>query len=170
MARGLALLLAIAIFGCDQAEEGLDAGVTDAIASTDAAEPDSGVTPDAGVEPDSGEPPDAGDLPDSGVVPGFGDPCTIGGVTPCPGDLICLSPIGNDGFCSANCPVQGRRCQGTPPGTYAACVIGEAGTPNGMKACAFLCELSGMTFTCPGTLTCEALEDPPGSGQHLCLP
>lgn len=134
---------------------------------------DAGSSPDAGasaVDQDAGVP-DAG--ADAGLVAldaGFGAPCTMDGVVPCNDGLLCLAPAGNVGFCSQNCSTLGRPCAGAPPGTYAYCAVGPAGTPNGKPGCAFLCTGGGHTFTCPGETTCATDDDPPGSGQRLCMP
>lgn len=107
---------------------------------------------------------------DAAASRGFGDPCTLDGVIPCDDGLLCISPAGNDGFCSKNCTRAGAQCPGAPEGTTAYCIVGEEGTPNGQKGCAFLCRGGGSDFECPGTLACASFDEPPGSGQRLCLP
>ncbi len=105
-----------------------------------------------------------------GAGSAFGDPCTMDGAKGCGAGLLCLSPSGNQGFCSKSCDQGGQACEGAPAGTAAFCIVEEAGTPNGKKGCAFVCQEPGKTFTCPGQLKCQSYEDPAGSGQKLCLP
>jgi len=156
-----AVLFSVAACGSEVAAT-TDAGL-DGSSSTDASDLDSAVVEDAPLDVDASS-------VDAGSGHGFGEPCTLDGVSPCDDGLLCISPAGNDGFCSKNCEVSGRICPSAPEGTTAYCIVGEEGTPNGMKACAFLCAGGGGEFACPGTLTCASTEEPPGSGQRLCLP
>jgi hypothetical protein len=64
---------------------------------------------------------------------------------------------------------QGASCPGAPPGTAAFCIVTNA-TSSGEGGCGFVCAAHGMTYACPAGLTCQTDEDPPGSGQRLCLP
>ena len=123
------------------------------------------VPPDAGAQVD-----DAGtDDTDAGVAPAFGDPCLLADDA-CGDGLLCISPGATVGFCSKNCATLGTACPDAPQGTAAYCIVGGEGTPNGEPGCAFLCAAQGQTFSCPGETVCEAADDPPGSGQRLCLP
>lgn len=130
------------------------------------------------MEPDSGAPRyDADDFridadfrfPDASGAP-FGAPCTPGSGI-CHPTLFCLAgPTGERGFCSMTCPATSSgRCEGTPEGTIAYCVVSNVNAM-GDKGCAFLCEVGDETYTCPGTQVCQTNEEPPGSGQRLCLP
>ena len=100
----------------------------------------------------------------------FGAPCTPGSGICRPG-LFCLAgPGGERGFCSMTCPsTSSGVCPGTPDGTVAYCIVTNVNAM-GEKGCAFLCEASGATYPCPGTQICQTSEEPPGSGQRLCLP
>lgn len=108
-------------------------------------------------------------FPDASGAP-FGAPCNPGGGECHPG-LFCLEgPSGGRGFCSMTCPATSSGvCEGTPPGTLAYCVVTNVNA-RGDKGCAFLCELAGTAYECPGTQLCQTNEEPPGSGQRLCLP
>lgn len=132
------------------------------------------VTPDSSVDaPDSSvdDVVDASD--DVAPAPGsFGQPCTVGRAGDCLEGLFCLQGPsgGRNGFCTRTCPrTSSARCADTPPGTAAYCLVTDVNAA-GDKGCAFVCTLPGMTFTCPGTLRCVHVQDPPGSGQELCLP
>lgn len=131
------------------------------------------------MAPDSNTSPSDADLagvdveyryPDASGAP-FGAPCTLDGYE-CHPLLFCLEgPTGGGrGFCSMTCPATSSgRCEGTPEGTIAYCVVTNVNAM-GDKGCAFLCEVGGETYTCPGTQVCQTNEEPPGSGQRLCLP
>jgi hypothetical protein len=90
----------------------------------------------------------------------------------CDNGLFCLQgPNGGSvGFCTETClGTSSAACPGTPQGMAAFCVVTGV-DPAGDKACAFACAESGATYSCPANLTCETSDDPPGSGQMLCLP
>ncbi len=61
------------------------------------------------------------------------------------------------------------RCPDTPEGSAAYCLVTDVNLA-GDKACAFLCTVGGKSYVCPGELRCATDDDPPGSGQRLCLP
>lgn len=111
--------------------------------------------------------------PESGSgKPGFGDPCPLDQSIACDDGLFCLAgPNGGTlGFCSKTCPpTSSGACDGPPAGTAAYCVVTDANS-KGDKGCAFVCTAGSSTFPCPGALKCSSAEDPPGSGQKLCLP
>lgn len=101
-------------------------------------------------------------------LPGFGEPCAM--EDRCADGLLCLAGPNGGNFCTKTCPAgSSGACPDTPAGTKAYCVVTDA-TPQGDKGCAFLCAGGGRTYPCPGQLRCEDAEDPPGSGQRLCLP
>jgi hypothetical protein len=109
---------------------------------------------------------------DAGLAGSFGQPCQVDQPTSCQSGLFCLQGPngGNNGFCSKTCPPNsGAACPGAPAGTAAYCVVTDVDL-QGDKGCAFVCKEGTETYTCPGTLTCQTTEDPPGSGQYLCLP
>lgn len=99
----------------------------------------------------------------------FGGPCDANGN--CPDGFICLPGPTSGSFCSKSCPANSSAmCAGAPSGTAAYCVVTNA-DPQGDKGCAFVCaEPGGKHYACPGQLVCETTDDPPGSGQRLCLP
>jgi hypothetical protein len=109
---------------------------------------------------------------DASTRAAYGSPCTVGDDTTCQDGLLCLQgPSGGTvGFCTKTCPsTSSASCPGTPPGTAAYCVVTNVDT-QGDKGCAFVCKEGPSTYPCPGALKCETSEDPPGSGQYLCLP
>jgi hypothetical protein len=109
---------------------------------------------------------------DSGSTSKFGQPCTVGKDAACGEGLFCLQGPsgGKTGFCTKTCPkTSSKACPDVPAGTAAFCVVTDVNS-QGDKGCAFACRDNNQTYTCPGTLKCETSEDPPGSGQYLCLP
>jgi hypothetical protein len=108
---------------------------------------------------------------DAGARAGYGEPCELADAG-CADGLFCLEgPSGGSvGFCTKTCPsTSSAACPGAPAGTAAYCVVTDV-DPQGDKGCAFLCRVGSQTYTCPGALKCQTTEDPPGSGQYLCLP
>lgn len=107
------------------------------------------------------------------VVPGsLGQPCVVGRAGDCADGLLCLrGPTGERaGFCTRTCPrTSSGPCAGAPPGTAAYCLVTNVNAA-GDKGRAFVCLVRGMTHGCPGELQCATSEEPPGSGQRLCLP
>lgn len=101
--------------------------------------------------------------------PTFGLPCDPDGN--CAAGLFCLAGPNGGSFCSKTCPANSSGpCPGAPPGTAAYCVVTGV-DPQNDKGCAFACkEPNGGMFQCPGQLQCETTDDPPGSGQRLCIP
>jgi hypothetical protein len=102
----------------------------------------------------------------------YGNPGTVGDDASCAQGLFCLQgPNGGSiGFCTATCPnTSSTRCPGTPPGTAAYCVVTDVDS-KGDKGCDFACREGSTSYPCPGVLKRETSEDPPGSGQYLCLP
>lgn len=155
----------VLVAGCMPDSGGLDSG----------ADPDSGVDAgavDAGIDAgaiDAGV--DAG-TPDAGSATPFGGPCRVSPDAGCEAGLLCLEGPGGGGrgFCTKTCPASSSgACAGTPVGAAAYCVVTNVNTA-GDKGCAFFCALGSATYVCPGTLICQPQEDPPGSGQKLCLP
>lgn len=143
-----------------QADAGqIDAGLTDA-GQIDAGLTDAGLL-DAGI---------SGDGADAGQPGAFGDPCPVWSSAGCLPGLLCLQgPAGGPvGFCTKRCSGNGA-CATPPPGTAAYCVVTNVDA-SGSKGCAFLCSGGGTGWRCPGDLSCSANDDPPGSGQRLCLP
>lgn len=112
--------------------------------------------------------PDLQVLPDLATAAAFGDPCRPD--DSCAEGLVCLPGPAGGSFCTRTCPAgQSKRCPETPEGTAAYCLVTDV-NPAGDKACAFLCAVGGKSYECPGELLCAAEDDPPGSGQRLCLP
>jgi hypothetical protein len=125
------------------------------------------VTPDGAADAATA---DAGS--DAAAPGGFGQPCAVGQPGECAEGLFCLQGPsgGRTGFCSRTCPrTSSAACAGAPPGTAAYCLVTNVNAA-GDKGCAFVCLVGGMTRACPGELRCAAAEEPPGSGQRLCLP
>jgi hypothetical protein len=143
--------------------------------TSDALADDIGRADGAGADGPDGSRADAADgAPgaDGGLAGSFGQPCQVDQPTSCQSGLFCLQGPngGNDGFCSKTCPPNsGGACPGAPAGTAAYCVVTDVDL-QGDKGCAFVCKEGATTYTCPGTLQCQTTEDPPGSGQYLCLP
>lgn len=130
--------------------------------------------PDSSVDASDSSVEDVVDASDDvAPAPGsFGQPCAVGRAGECLDGLFCLQGPsgGRNGFCTHTCPrTSSARCADAPPGTAAYCLVTDVNAA-GDKGCAFVCTLPGMTFTCPGTLRCVHVQDPPGSGQELCLP
>lgn len=148
-------------------------------ASCTARAPDAGgsVSNDASAEQTDGASSDAEIAPvdvdaADAVSSSFGQPCAVGHDTTCGDGFFCLvGPSGGStGFCTRTCPkASSGACTETPSGTSAYCVVTDV-DPQGDKGCAFVCKAKGLAFPCPGALHCESTEDPPGSGQYLCLP
>ena len=147
-----------------------DASISDTGAGKDA-NADAAANAEAGVPSDDGPgadaPNDVGAIDGGGA--GYGEICTADGVTPCAAGLICLWAPTNNYFCTRTCTVQGQPCLGAPSGTKAFCLVTDA-TPDGKGGCAFVCAEPGHVYQCPPALTCQATDDPPGSGQRTCLP
>lgn len=99
----------------------------------------------------------------------FGQPCNPSFDPACSDDSFCLWAPTNKYFCSQACAKQGASCPGGPPGTAAFCIVTDA-TPDGQGGCGFVCAAHGKSYPCPAGLTCQTSDDPPGSGQRLCLP
>lgn len=153
----------------DPAAHGVDAAAVDAaeVGTVDAAAEDvtagEVTVDDAATE----------DVATDAAAPGsFGQPCVVAQAGDCAAGLICLrGPAGGRvGFCTRTCPrTSSGPCAGAPPGTAAFCLVTNVNAA-GDKGCAFVCLVGGMTHACPGELRCATSEEPPGSGQRLCLP
>jgi hypothetical protein len=143
------------LMGCSSSSS---PGVADAAADAPAIDASEDASPDV--------------APDANKRAGYGEPCTVGDDATCADGFLCLQgPSGGKvGFCTKTCPsTSSAVCPGTPDGTVAYCVVTDVDT-QGDKGCAFLCRAGSKTYPCPGALTCETADDPPGSGQYLCLP
>ena len=155
-----AALATCVLVACTSSSAGVDAGVVSPV--IDAATEDA---PDEGA--DAG-----GDAAKGGKEAGFGEACTVGDDATCAAGLLCLEgpSSGAVGFCTKTCPkTSSAACPGAPTGTAAYCLVTDANT-NGDKGCAFVCRQGTKTYSCPGDLKCQTTEEPPGSGQYLCLP
>ncbi|HEX7601450.1 MAG TPA: hypothetical protein VF316_07595 [Polyangiaceae bacterium] len=151
----LTLGLAVMIIACSSSPSAADAGADAAVLNQDAA-----IGADASSEADADK------------RAGYGEPCTVGDDTTCVDGFLCLQGPsgGKTGFCTKTCPsTSSAACPGTPAGTSAYCVVTDVDA-QGDKGCAFVCREGAQTYACPGALQCETAEDPPGSGQYLCLP
>ncbi len=99
---------------------------------------------------------------------GFGEACDL--TSPgCSDGLACIDVANSSagkGLCTKKCPTLGGPCDGAPVGTEAGCILSS----NGTHFCAFLCTIPDHTFPCPASTTCATADDPPGSGQRICLP
>ena len=140
--------------------------------SSGAADAGPAVAPPSDAAPaDDASGADAADAADAGR-PGYGDPCDVANASACADGFLCLQGPsgGNIGFCTKTCPsTSSTACPGTPSGTAAYCVVTDVDS-QGDKGCAFVCRVASQTYTCPGALKCQTTDDPPGSGQYLCLP
>ncbi|MBU0608834.1 MAG: hypothetical protein KKI08_13185 [Armatimonadetes bacterium] len=88
--------------------------------------------------------------------------------------LFCIAVTGGApgrGFCALECkPPVGQECYGVANSTWADCLV-QGSAPDGGTApsyCAFVCEKSGRTYTCPPTLECQAKGS--SSDTRLCVP
>ena len=102
---------------------------------------------------------------------GFGNVCSS--TSPCASPYMCaITQTGaTSGFCSKQCTTKAAFCSGAPSGTEAYCMISDG---KGKLFCVFLCKYTQygkpVTSPCPPKLTCNTKENPPGSGQHFCVP
>jgi hypothetical protein len=85
----------------------------------------------------------------------------------------CAFVTASDGFCTKECTNKLQQCPGTVAGTYAACILPEP-APGTKSFCGFICQAKDSTgkltsFPCPSELKCGD-ENPPGSGQKVCMP
>ena len=101
----------------------------------------------------------------------FGSLCTSG--QNCYPDLQCVT-IGDRtrGHCSKTCT--SGICSGAPQGSMALCLL-TSSTDKSIKYCAFVCQYKDSSGTlrktkCPSYQTCSSTENPPGSGQRICMP
>ena len=103
-------------------------------------------------------------------IAGFGDVCSQS--APCNSSHQCaMTQAGSKvGFCSKQCTKTAAFCTGVPTGTEAYCMLSTGKA----KYCVFLCKYtqygSTVTVPCPTKLTCSTKQNPPGSGQHFCVP
>ena len=103
-------------------------------------------------------------------IAGFGDVCSQS--APCNSSHQCaMTQAGSKvGFCSKQCTKTAAFCTGVPTGTEAYCMLSTGSA----KYCVFLCKYtqygSTVTVPCPTKLTCSTKQNPPGSGQHFCVP
>jgi hypothetical protein len=142
-----------------------------------------GLVASSGCSSDDGGAPDAGvDMAVSPDLPpnrAFGQACdNPGGL--CKEkvngrDLFCIATQAGAGtgrgFCSLECtqPVGGE-CYGTANATFAKCSIQGAAVNDASAPpmyCAFMCETSGRSYTCPPTLECDPKAT---SGEKTCIP
>ena len=148
--------------------DGAQNGAADAAAAGDGAQNDAAVP----AEPvDASASGDADAAVDAGARAAWGASCTVGDDT-CAAGLFCLQgPSGGTvGFCTKTCPkTSSSACSGAAMGTAAFCLVTDV-NPQGDKGCAFVCAVGPRSYACPGALKCQTAEDPPGSGQRLCLP
>jgi hypothetical protein len=102
------------------------------------------------------------------TLTGFGDACDPKQPS-CTTPLTCIQLEGaSKGFCTNTCSKGGELCSGSPTDTLAACTIQNSQNPNEFF-CGFLCKTSqGMTFSCPSSMTCSTVDNPPNSGQFAC--
>ena len=139
---------------------------------------DGGPKPEGGT-PDTGKPPPPDQFvpppdqfkppPDTKPQPGnFGAKCNS--KLPCSTAFMCVTvgATATDGFCTKKCYNSGSQCTGMSTGTMAYCLLSNSAKTE--YYCAFLCKLATQTWSCPPTLKCDPLENPPGSGQYVCLP
>lgn len=110
-------------------------------------------------------------VPQGTKVATFGDICSK--PADCIPNLLCIT-VGNRtrGHCSKTCTT--AICPGAPAGSMALCIL-TSSTDKNTNYCAFVCQYkdSGGTIrkaTCPSYQSCSVSEDPPGSGQRVCVP
>ncbi len=107
--------------------------------------------------------------PDLYKPPGnFGTKCNA--KAPCSSAFQCttVGATATDGFCTKKCYNSGSKCTGMLGGTMAYCLLSNSAKTE--YYCAFLCKIGTQTWPCPSGLKCDPVENPPGSGQFVCLP
>ena len=143
---------------------------------------DGGVQPEGGnPKQDTGTPPPPDQFvpppPDQFVPPpdqykppagNFGTKCNTS--APCTAAFQCttVGATATDGFCTKKCYTSGSQCTGMLGGTMAYCLLSNSAKTE--YYCAFLCKLGTQSWPCPSGLKCDPAENPPGSGQFVCLP
>lgn len=97
----------------------------------------------------------------------FGDTCTATKI--CTAKYLCvfLGASSTKGFCTQSCPTQAKACSGGSTGTMPYCILKDS---KNNYYCVFLCKWQGGKASCPKQLTCSPTANPPGSGQHVCVP
>ncbi len=97
----------------------------------------------------------------------FGDPCSATKI--CTAKYLCvfLGAGTTKGFCTKSCPTQSKACSGGAKGTVPYCILKDS---KNKYYCVFLCKWQGGKASCPSKLTCSPTANPPGSGQHVCVP
>lgn len=111
--------------------------------------------------------------PDLPLGPTIGKLCSA--TAPCAAGESCAfvnlpGSSTTNGFCTKHCPALATACTGGPAGSIYYCALtGKSPTGQTTYACAFFCQLSGKNAPCPPTLACSPTEQPPGSGQRLCM-
>jgi hypothetical protein len=102
-----------------------------------------------------------------GSLAGWGDVCNT--TTACTNkSMVCAGTSSTAGFCTMTCTNSPGECPGYASGQIAMCLLSDGKTPPTV-ACGFLCLLQGKSYTCPGQLKCDTVENPPGSGQKFCV-
>jgi hypothetical protein len=145
--------------------------------NSDKGKNDTGIKPEQSVTlPEGGPQADKKITPttDGPATGGWGDKCD----KTCPGGSFTCVPVMTGttaGFCTKECPLadEGKQCAGAAGGQFAGCII-PADAAKSKLYCGFICQTKDntgkvVTFACPSQLTCGD-ENPPGSGQKVCVP
>ncbi len=125
-------------------------------------------------QPDTTPPtPDLPPTPDQKITATgtFGSSCSA--KKTCSGSFLCviLGSASTKGYCTKTCATMSKACSGGSSGTKPYCILKDQ---KGKYYCVFLCKWgkgsSAVKAPCPKDLTCASTENPPGSGQYVCMP
>ena len=101
----------------------------------------------------------------------FGSSCSAGATCSSGFTCIIIGSASSKGYCTKTCTATSKPCTGGPSGTQPYCIL-KGG--DGKYYCVFLCKWgtgsAAVTAPCPKDLTCGTSENPPKSGQYICLP
>lgn len=111
--------------------------------------------------------------PDQKIVTkgGFGSGCTA--AAGCSASLVCVlfGTGATKGYCTKTCSAMRKPCSGGASGEAPYCLFKDS---SGKYYCVFICKWgtgsSVQTASCPKDLTCSTSQNPPKSGQYICMP
>lgn len=101
----------------------------------------------------------------------FGSSCAAGSICSASFSCVFLGAGATKGYCTKTCASMQKPCTGGPSGTQPYCILKDQ---NNKYYCVFLCKWgtgsAAVTAPCPKDLTCSTSENPPKSGQYVCMP
>lgn len=118
--------------------------------------------------------PDLPPTPDQKITANgtFGSICSATAYCSASYSCVVIGAGASKGFCTKTCPTMTQQCTGGPSGTQPYCILKNSSTSK--YYCVFLCKWgtgsSTSTAACPKDLTCDTSQNPPGSGQYVCIP